>query len=114
MYGLIVVEPEGGLPKVDREFYMMQGDFYTTAPRGTKGHLGYAASLSRDEKPTFVVFNGKAAGLTGENAMKAKVGETVRLFVGVRGPNLTSSFHLIGEIFDAVHAEGASEAQHNV
>ncbi len=58
MYGLIVVEPEGGLPKVDREFYMMQGGFYTTAPRGTKGHLGYAASLSRDEKPTFVVFNG--------------------------------------------------------
>jgi nitrite reductase (NO-forming) len=114
MYGLIVVEPAGGLPKVDREFYLMQGDFYTTAPRGTKGHLGYAASLSRDEKPTFVVFNGKAAGLTGENAMKAKVGETVRLFVGVGGPNLASSFHLIGEIFDAVHAEGASEAQHNV
>jgi nitrite reductase (NO-forming) len=114
MYGLIVVEPEGGLPKVDREFYMMQGDFYTTAPRGTKGHLGYAASLSRDEKPTFVVFNGKAAGLTSDHAMKAKVGETVRLFVGVGGPNLTSSFHLIGEIFDTVHAEGASEAEHNV
>jgi nitrite reductase (NO-forming) len=114
MYGLIVVEPAGGLPKVVREFYVMQGDFYTTSPRGTKGHLGYAASLTRDERPTFVVFNGKAAGLTGDHAMKAKVGEKVRIFVGVGGPNVTSSFHLIGEIFDEVHAEGASEALHNV
>jgi nitrite reductase (NO-forming) len=114
MYGLIVVEPEGGLPKVVREFYVMQGDMYTTSPHGTKGHLGYAASLARDEKPTFVVFNGKAAGLTKDNAMHAQVGEKVRIFVGVGGPNVTSSFHVIGEIFDAVHAEGASEAQHNV
>jgi nitrite reductase (NO-forming) len=114
MYGLIVVEPEGGLPKVDREFYVMQGDFYTTSPRGTKGHLGYAASLARDEKPTFVVFNGKAAGLTKDNAMHAKVGEKVRLFVGVGGPNVTSSFHVIGEIFDEVHAEGSTDAEHNV
>jgi nitrite reductase (NO-forming) len=114
MYGLIVIEPEGGLPKVDREFYLMQGDIYTTQPRGTQGHLGYNAQLARDERPTFVVFNGKAAGLTKEHAMHAKVGERVRIFVGVGGPNLTSSFHMIGEIFDEVHAEGASEAQHNV
>jgi nitrite reductase (NO-forming) len=114
MYGLIVVEPEGGLPKVDREFYVMQGDFYTTSPRGTKGHLGYAASLSRDEKPTFIVFNGKAAGLTKDNAMHAKVGDKVRIFVGVGGPNVTSSFHVIGEIFDEVHAEGSTDALHNV
>jgi nitrite reductase (NO-forming) len=114
MYGLIVVEPEHGLPKVDREFYLMQGDFYTTQPRGTQGHLGYNGQLTRDERPTFVVFNGMAAGLTGDNAMHAKVGERVRLFVGVGGPNVTSSFHVIGEIFDAVYAEGAAEAQHNV
>ena len=114
MYGLIVVEPEAGLPKVDREFYVMQGDFYTTSPRGAKGHLGYAASLAKDERPTFVVFNGKAAGLTGENALRARVGEKVRIFVGVGGPNLTSSFHVIGEIFDKVYPEGASEAQTNV
>jgi nitrite reductase (NO-forming) len=114
MYGLIVVEPEGGLPKVDREFYVMQGDFYTTSPRGTKGHLGYAGSLAKDERPTYVLFNGKAAGLTGEHAMKARVGERVRIFVGVGGPNIASNFHLIGEIFDKVYAEGASEAQTNV
>jgi nitrite reductase (NO-forming) len=114
MYGLIVVEPEGGLPKVDREFYVMQGDMYTTASHGTKGNLGYAGSLEKDEKPTFVVFNGKAAGLTKDHAMHAKVGDKVRIFVGVGGPNLTSSFHVIGEIFDEVHPEGATEAQHNV
>ena len=114
MYGLIVVEPNEGLPKVDREFYVMQGEFYTTAPRGTKGNLGYSGSLEKDERPTFVVFNGKAAGLTKDHAMHAKVGEKVRIFVGVGGPNVTSSFHVIGEIFDEVHPEGATEAQHNV
>jgi nitrite reductase (NO-forming) len=114
MYGLIVVEPEGGLPKVDREFYVMQGDFYTTSPRGTKGNLGYSGALERDERPTFVVFNGKAAGLTKDQAMHAKVGDRVRIFVGNGGPNLISSFHVIGEIFDTVHQEGASEGVHNV
>ena len=114
MYGLIVVEPEGGLAKVDREFYVMQGDFYTTQPRGTQGNLSYNGQQLRDERPSFVVFNGKAAGLTGDNAMKARVGERVRLFVGNGGPNLTSSFHVIGEIFDTVYPEGATEAQSNV
>ena len=114
MYGMIVVEPKEGLPKVDREFYVMQGEFYTTAPRGTKGNLGYSGSLEKDERPTFVVFNGKAAGLTKDHAMHAKVGDKVRIFVGVGGPNVTSSFHVIGEIFDEVHAEGATETQHNV
>jgi nitrite reductase (NO-forming) len=114
MYGLIVVEPEQGLAPVDREFYIMQGDIYTQQPRGTKGHLGLSSKLMRDETPSFVVFNGKAAGLTGDNAMKANVGETVRLFVGVGGPNVASNFHVIGEIFDAVYAEGASEASHNI
>ena len=114
MYGMIVVEPKEGLAKVDREFYVMQGDFYTTQPRGTKGNLGYSGSLEKDERPTFVVFNGKAAGLTKDHAMHAKVGDRVRIFVGVGGPNVTSSFHVIGEIFDEVHPEGATEAQHNV
>jgi nitrite reductase (NO-forming) len=114
MYGLIVVEPEGGLEQVDREFYVVQGDFYTSQPRGTHGHLGQDGQLMRDERPSFVVFNGKAAGLTGDNAMQAKVGERVRIFVGNGGPNLLSSFHVIGEVFDRVHQEGASEAASNV
>ncbi|HWQ12731.1 MAG TPA: copper-containing nitrite reductase [Roseiflexaceae bacterium] len=114
MYGLIVVEPEEGLAPVDREFYVMQGDIYTQQARGTKGHLALSSSAMRDERPTFVVFNGKAAGLTGDNAMRAKVGERVRIFVGVGGPNVASNFHVIGEIFDTVHAEGASEGTSNV
>jgi nitrite reductase (NO-forming) len=114
MYGLIVVEPEAGLPAVDREFYIMQGDIYTQQPRGTKGHLALSSRLMRDETPSFVVFNGKAAGLTADHAMHAQVGERIRIFVGVGGPNVSSNFHVIGEIFDAVHPEGSSEAQHNV
>ncbi len=114
MYGLIVVEPEGGLAPVDREFYVMQGDIYTQQARGTQGHLTLSTSKMRDERPTFVVFNGKAAGLTGERAMKAQVGERVRIFFGVGGPNVASNFHVIGEIFDVVHAEGGSEETRNV
>jgi len=114
MYGLIVVEPEQGLEPVDREFYVMQGEFYTQQPRGTKGHQLYSTRNARDEHPSFVLFNGKAAGLTGDNAMKAKVGERIRIFVGNGGPNLLSSFHLIGEIFDKVHEDGASEATSNI
>ncbi|ABY34789.1 MAG TPA: nitrite reductase, copper-containing [Chloroflexus aurantiacus] len=114
MYGLIVVEPEGGLPPVDREFYIMQGDFYTQQDHGTKGHLTFNPLAVKDENPTYIVFNGRAGGLTGDNAMKARVGETVRLFVGVGGPNVSSNFHVIGEIFDTVYVEGGSLQNHNV
>jgi nitrite reductase (NO-forming) len=114
MYGLIVVEPEQGYAKVDHEFYVVQGDFYAQGPRGTQGHRGYAMDKMLDEKPDYVVFNGSVGALTGDNALKAKVGDTVRIFFGVGGPNVTSSFHVIGEIFDRVHAEGASEATTNV
>lgn len=114
MYGLIVVEPEAGLAPVDREFYMMQGEIYAGGERGARGHLEFDGARMYREQPNFVVFNGKAAGLTGDRALKAQVGERIRLFVGNGGPNLISSFHVIGEIFDAVHQEGASVAQQNV
>jgi nitrite reductase (NO-forming) len=114
MYGLIVVEPEGGLAPADKEFYIVQGEIYTSQAKGTQGHLGMSASNMSDEHPSYVVFNGQAAALTGDNSMHVKVGDRVRLFVGNGGPNLISSFHVIGEIFDAVHAEGASEATSNV
>lgn len=114
MYGLIVIEPEDGLAPVDREFYVMQGEIYTVQSKGTKGHLAYSVRNQRDEHPAYVVFNGKAAGLTGDQAMQASVGERVRIFVGNGGPNLLSSFHVIGEVFDKVHEEGASEATSNV
>lgn len=109
MYGLIVVEPEGGLPQVDREFYVMQGDFYLSGERGEKGLHGFDMEQMLAENPDYVVFNGSVGALTGDNALKAKTGETVRIFFGVGGPNLTSSFHVIGEVFDRVAPEGAAE-----
>jgi nitrite reductase (NO-forming) len=104
MYGLILVEPVGGLPPVDREFYVMQGEIYTAQPMGTKGHLDFDYQAMLDERPQYFVFNGSANALaTDEYALRANVGETVRIFFGVGGPNFISSFHVIGEIFDRVY-----------
>jgi nitrite reductase (NO-forming) len=100
MYGLILVEPEGGLPKVDHEFYVMQGELYTEEPFGTKGELTESYDKLMNEMPEYYVFNGAANALSGEHALHAKVGETVRIHFGVGGPNKTASFHVIGEIFD--------------
>lgn len=106
MYGLILVEPEGGLEPVDREYYVMQGDVYTTGANGTEGHHGLDQAKMRAEEPEYVVFNGRPGSLTGDRALVANTGETVRLFVGNGGPNLVSSFHAIGEIFDRLFPEG--------
>jgi len=114
MYGLILVEPPEGLPKVDHEYYVMQGDFYTVGKYREKGHQAFDMDKAIDEKPTYVLFNGHEGSLTGDKALTAKVGETVRLFVGNGGPNLVSSFHVIGEIFDTVRQEGGTVEQHNV
>ena len=114
MYGMILVEPKGGLAEVDREFYIMQSEFYTKGEHGEKGLQHLDMEKGVDEKPTYVVFNGAADALTGDKALKAKVGERVRMFIGDAGPNLTSSFHVIGEVFDNVYVEGGSVAQHNV
>ena len=114
MYGLILVEPEGGLPPVDKEFYVVQGEIYVNAPPGRKGHVVLSSEAMLNEMPHYVVFNGQYQALTGEYAMKAEVGDRVRIFVGNGGPNLASSVHVIGEIFDVVHPQGASEAMTNV
>ena len=114
MYGLILVEPEGGLPPVDKEYYIMQGDFYTKGKNGERGLQPFDMQKAVDEHADYVVFNGSVNALTGDNAITAKVGETVRLFVGNGGPNLVSSFHVIGEIFDKVHVEGGDTVNENV
>ncbi len=106
MYGLILVEPKEGLPKVDHEYYVMQGDFYTQGAFGEEGLQAFDQAKAVDERPSYVVFNGSVGSLVGDKALKAKVGETVRLYVGNGGPNLSSSFHVIGEIFDQVYQEG--------
>ncbi len=115
MYGLILVEPKEGLPAVDKEFYVMQGDFYTKGKFGEEGFQAFDMEKAVDERPSYVVFNGSVGALVGDNALKAKVGERVRMYVGNGGPNLTSSFHVIGEIFDKVYQEGGLKlAQENV
>ncbi|HEX6574817.1 MAG TPA: copper-containing nitrite reductase [Gemmatimonadaceae bacterium] len=114
MYGMILVEPKEGLAKVDREFYVMQSEFYTKGDFGAKGLQDLDMEKGVEEKPTYVVFNGAVDALTGDKALKAKAGERVRIFVGDAGPNLTSSFHVIGEVFDNVYVEGGTVAQHNV
>lgn len=108
MYGLILVEPEEGLPKADKEFYIMQSEFYTKGKYGARGLQPFDMEKAIAEKPDYVVFNGSVGALIGENAIKAAVGERVRLFVGNGGPNLISSFHVIGEIFDHVYQEGGT------
>ena len=107
MYGLILVEPEGGLPKVDHEFYVMQGEIYTEQKLGAKGELTESYDKLMAERPEYFVFNGAVGALSKEKPLKAKVGETVRIFFGVGGPNYTSSFHVIGEIFDRAYAFGS-------
>lgn len=103
MYGLILVEPEGGLPQVDREFYVMQGELYTAKPFGTQGEQEMDYEKLVSERPEYFLFNGTVGALTKNHPMRARVGETIRIFFGVGGPNFTSSLHLIGEMFDRVY-----------
>lgn len=114
MYGLILVEPKEGLPQVDKEFYVLQSEFYTTGNYGEAGLQGFSMEKALKEIPDYVVFNGSVGSMTEENALQANKGDTVRLFVGNGGPNLVSSFHVIGEIFDRVYTEAGSKYQENV
>ena len=106
MYGLILVEPEEGLPPVDREFYVMQGEIYTEAAFGQHGSQEFNVEKLLNERPEYFVFNGAVGALSKLHPLKAKVGETVRIFFGVGGPNFTSAFHVIGEMFDKVYNLG--------
>jgi len=116
MYGLILVEPEKGLPKVDKEFYVLQSEIYTKKPKEGQELLEYSHAQGLAEHPRFVVFNGAQGSLTGDNVIKANTGDRVRIFFGNAGPNLISSFHVIGEIFENVYREAdlISQPAHGV
>ncbi|RIL06196.1 MAG: nitrite reductase, copper-containing [Proteobacteria bacterium] len=114
MYGMIVIEPEEGWRSVEREYYVVQGDFYTRGNFREPGHQPFDMERAIDEDPSYVLFNGREGSLAGDDALRAEVGETVRLFLGNGGPNLVSSFHVIGEIFDVVHPEGSPSVQRDV
>jgi nitrite reductase (NO-forming) len=104
-YGLILVEPAEGLAKVDREFYIVQGELYTKGVIGKKGLTIFDGDALLDEEPNYVTFNGRIE-TEGVPRMSMKVGQTARIYVGNGGVGLISSFHPIGEIFDTVYPEG--------
>ncbi|HIH2763557.1 MAG TPA: copper-containing nitrite reductase [Candidatus Azoamicus sp.] len=114
MYGLVLVEPYKGLSKVDREYYLVQSEFYTDNPYGRKGLHGFSQEKALMEFPEYIVFNGRVGSMVDTRALVANVGEKVRLFVGNIGPNLVSSFHIIGIIFDKVYVEGGSLCNRDV
>lgn len=115
MYGLITVEPAEGLPYVDHEMYVVQGDIYTQWPIGSKssdgvsGHQRFSPAKEHTESADYYVFNGAAGafnlGNGGIPIGPYYAGDTVRMFVGSGGPNGISSFHVIGEMFDRVWRE---------
>lgn len=109
MFGMILVEPPEGLPAVDREIYVGQHELYTDTPHGEKGHHRFSLERMKREDPNYVLLNGAKYGLTGDRhgAVEARVGETVRVFFANGGPNLTSSFHPIGNVFSKLWREGA-------
>ena len=114
MYGLILVEPYKGLSLADKEFYVVQSEFYTDKTYGTKDLHNFNQLKALMEYPEYVVFNGKVGSIVNENSLLTKVGDKVRIFIGNGGPNLISSFHVIGVVFDKVFTEGGSVANKNV
>jgi len=107
MYGLILVESPGGLPKVNEEFYIAEGEFYTTGPYGQKGFQGFDFQKADSENPEYIVFNGRVGSMTGNRTLHVKVGDTVRIFFLNAGPNLDASLHIIGGMLDRVYLEGS-------
>ena len=107
MYGLILVEPPGGLPHVDHEYYVMQGEIYTTAPKGKSGLQQFSYQNMMAENAQYYVFNGAVDALTKEYPMHADEGQTVRIFFGNAGPNSTASMHMIGQIFTRYYQFGS-------
>ncbi len=111
LYGMILIEPENGLTPVDREFYIIQGEFFTQGLVGEKGFQYFSPNKMMRETPEYIVFNGQVKALTGHNALKAKKGETIRIFFGNAGVSKISSLHIIGEIFDKVYPEGSLKSE---
>ncbi|HZY95042.1 MAG TPA: copper-containing nitrite reductase [Candidatus Bathyarchaeia archaeon] len=110
MYGMTLVEPQGGLTPVDKEYYVMQGEFYTAGTNAQSGHHEFSFDKQLTGIPDYVVFNGRVGALTGLGALKAQVGQKIRIYFGVGGPNLDSYFHVIGEVFDKVYPNGSTDS----
>jgi nitrite reductase (NO-forming) len=107
MYGLILVEPTSGMPHVDHEYYLMQGEIYTTAPKGKSGLQQFSADHLMAENAQYYIFNGAVDAVTKEYPLQANEGETVRIYFGNAGPNATASEHMVGEIFTHFYQLGS-------
>ncbi|EIJ70175.1 copper-containing nitrite reductase [Pasteurella bettyae] len=114
MYGLMLVEPKDGLSPVDKEFYIMQSELYLSEGKNKQDIYIFDMNKAEYELPDYVVFNGKVNSMMGDNALKTKTGEKIRLYLGNAGPNKISSFHVIGKNFDTVYVEGGSLQNHHV
>ena len=115
MFGMILVEPEDGLPEVDHEFYFGQHELYTTGEAGEEGHHDFDMEAMAAEEPTYVLMNGEKYAITpdGYGAPSMDVGDTARVYFVTGGPNLTSSFHPIGSVWDEVWQQGAIASEPN-
>jgi nitrite reductase (NO-forming) len=102
MYGMVIVEPEGGFEPVDAEFALVQSEWYL-GPQGKETDLAKAGT--GNPAPDFVVFNG-VANQYKDNPLKVATGGSVRFFVLDAGPSIDSSFHIVGTIFHTVIKEG--------
>jgi nitrite reductase (NO-forming) len=109
MFGMIIVEPEGGLPEVDHEFAFVQSEWYLGAQQAT---IDITKASAGAPAPDFVVFNG-VANQYADHPIEVGVGETVRAFVLNAGPSIDSSFHVVGTIFHSVIKEGVVLAEGN-
>jgi nitrite reductase (NO-forming) len=109
MFGIILVEPEDGLPEVDHEFYFGQHEIYTDKRPGEKGQHSFDMEAMKREEPTYVVMNGEKYACTPNKYGPGKVetGDTARVFFVTGGPNLTSSFHPIGNVWEKLWPEGS-------
>src|SRR6478752_8141333 len=109
MYGMVIVEPKEGLPKVDKEFALVQSEWYL-GPQGQP--VDYAKAAAGAPSPDFVVFNG-VANQYKDHPVKVTTKGRVRVFVLDAGPSIDSSFHVVGTIFDTVVKEGIVLAKGN-
>ena len=106
MYGMILVEPVGGLKPVEKEFQVVQSEFYMKD--GKKNDtLVYSNQKVLDADASYVVHNGHMTALV-KIPLRSKVGETDRFFFGNAGIIFESSWHVIGEMLDRVWPGGAN------
>lgn len=113
MFGMIVVEPPEGLPEVDHEFYFGQHEVYTDKKAGEKGMHNFHSESMAAEDPSYVLLNGEKYAITDKRhgTLNVERGETARIFMVTGGPNLTSNFHSIGNVWSKSWREGAIASQ---